>query len=91
MIRRPIMRRAVPVVSLPETLDPVLRRVYAARGVSAERELLLGLEKMLPVSSLDGVEVAAELIAAHMARGDRILVIGDYDACLLYTSPSPRD
>ncbi len=80
MIRRPIVRRAVPEVALPDALDPVLRRVYAARGVSGESELLLGLEKMLPVSSLDGVDAGAELIARHIARADRILVVGDYDA-----------
>lgn len=80
MIRRPIVRRAVPDVPLPDALDPVLRRVYAARGVAGEHELLLGLERMLPVGSLDGVEAAADLVAAHIARGDRILVVGDYDA-----------
>ncbi len=79
-MRRPIVRRAVPEVSLPATLDPVLRRVYAARGVLGPRELALGLEQLLPVGTLDGVAAAAELIAAHIERGDRILVVGDYDA-----------
>ncbi len=59
-------------------LHPVLRRVYAARGVSCNDELDLSLERLLPVSSLDGVGNAARLLAAH--RGGRVLVVGDFDA-----------
>ena len=80
MMRRPIARRPVPAVSLPGTLDPVVARIYAARGVVSGEDLALGLERLLPVGSLDGVEQAADLLATHVARGARILVIGDYDA-----------
>jgi single-stranded-DNA-specific exonuclease len=80
MIRRPIVRRPVPAVSLPAALDPVVARIYAARGVASAADLELGLEQLLPVGSLDGVEAAAELLAGHVARGARILIVGDYDA-----------
>jgi single-stranded-DNA-specific exonuclease len=80
VIRRPIVRRPVPAVELPATLDPVLARVYAARGVVRAEDLELGLERLLPVGSLDGVEAAAELLAGHVERGSRILIVGDYDA-----------
>jgi single-stranded-DNA-specific exonuclease len=80
LIRRPIVRRSVPEVDLPATLDPVLRRVYAARGVTGARELELRLEGMLPVGSLDGVDAGAALLEQHVRAGGRILVIGDYDA-----------
>jgi single-stranded-DNA-specific exonuclease len=79
-MRRPIARRPVPAVELPASLDPVLARVYAARGVERAEDLELGLERLLPVGSLDGVEAAAELLAGHVARGSRILIVGDYDA-----------
>ncbi|HUO80381.1 MAG TPA: single-stranded-DNA-specific exonuclease RecJ [Steroidobacteraceae bacterium] len=79
-MRRPIARRAVPASALPASLDPVLARVYAARGVTRAEDLELGLERLLPVSSLDGVEAAAELLGAHVAKGARILIVGDYDA-----------
>ena len=62
-----------------QALHPVLRRVYAARGVSQSEELDLSLERMLPVGSLDGVEAAARLLAQHRAAG-RVLVVGDFDA-----------
>jgi single-stranded-DNA-specific exonuclease len=61
-------------------LHPVLRRVYAARGVSAPEELALELRWLLPVSTLDGIGPATQLLAAHVERGSRILVVGDFDA-----------
>jgi single-stranded-DNA-specific exonuclease len=60
-------------------LHPILRRVYAARGISHNEELDLSLDRLLPVSSLDGVAAAAKLLALHRAGG-RVLVIGDFDA-----------
>ena len=80
MSARPIERRVVPATVLPESLHPVLRRVYAARGVSSAADLELGLEQLLPVGTLDGIEAATELLALHVGRGSRILIIGDYDA-----------
>ncbi|MGO9425051.1 MAG: single-stranded-DNA-specific exonuclease RecJ [Steroidobacteraceae bacterium] len=60
-------------------LHPVLRRVYAARGVARDEDLDLSLERLLPVTSLEGVLEAARLLAGHQ-RGGRVLVIGDFDA-----------
>lgn len=60
-------------------LHPVLQRVYAARGLSGTADLDLSLDRLLPVGSLDGVDAAAHLLAAHRSAG-RVLVIGDFDA-----------
>jgi len=60
-------------------LHPVLRRVYASRGIASDEELDLSLPRLLPVGSLTGVDAAAELLAAHRGSG-RVLVIGDFDA-----------
>jgi single-stranded-DNA-specific exonuclease len=60
-------------------LHPVLQRVYAARGLRSGADLDLSLERLLPVGSLEGVDAAARLLAAHRAAG-RVLVIGDFDA-----------
>ncbi len=59
-------------------VHPVLRRVYAARGVVRAEDIDLSLERLLPVSTLEGVERAAELLAAH--RAGRVLIVGDFDA-----------
>ncbi len=65
-------------LELGADLHPILRRVYAARGVSRLEELDLSLDRLLPVGSLEGVADAARLLALH--RSGRILVIGDFDA-----------
>lgn len=77
-----IRRRVVPeqlYLALPASLDPVLRRVYAARQVQPA-ELASSLSGLLPVSSLGGVEQAAEVLVDAHRRRTAILVAGDYDA-----------
>ena len=77
----PIRRRACMIAGdfLPQ-IHPVLRRVYAARGLRSSDELELGLDRLLPVSTLDGLEAGVELMVRHIENGSRIVVIGDFDA-----------
>ena len=76
-----VVRRALP--SQPSRLDstvhPVLRRIYAARGVLDPEELLLSTRRMLPVGTLGGAEAAAELLCRHRLHGERVMIIGDFD------------
>jgi len=73
------IRRRMPGTLLDcADLHPVLRRVYAARGVGRSEQLDLSLERLLPIGSLPGVECAARLLLAH--RHGRVLIIGDFDA-----------
>jgi single-stranded-DNA-specific exonuclease len=75
-----IRRRALNVgQDLGSHVHPVLRRVYAARGIETESDLDLSLDRLLPVGSLEGLDTATQLLAAHRAGG-RVLVIGDFDA-----------
>ena len=75
-----VVRRVVPTGAeqLGVELHPVLRRVYAARGLRTRDQLNLALERLAPVGSLGGADAAARLLLRH-ARG-RVLVIGDFDA-----------
>jgi single-stranded-DNA-specific exonuclease len=73
-----IRRRALGVANDFAGLHPVLRRVYAARGIDNESDLDLSLDRLLPVGSLEGLDAATRLLAAH--RAGRVLVIGDFDA-----------
>lgn len=59
-------------------VDPILQRLFAARGVSDPAELNYGLRSLAPVSSLAGIEAAVSLILAHANR--RIMIVGDFDA-----------
>ncbi len=74
---RPIVRREARAEPLPG-LEPVLARVYAARGITSADELVLGLDGLLPVGTLAAVGDAARLLAGHRDR--RVLVVGDFDA-----------
>lgn len=75
-IRRRTMSAAV---DLGSGVHPVLQRVYRARGVRTPEEASVGLERLLPVGTLEGVESAAALLDRHRKSG-RVLVIGDFDA-----------
>ncbi len=67
-----------PAADLGPALHPVLRRVYAARGVESAEQLRLALERLLPVRTLAGVDAAAELLLQH--RTQAIVIVGDFDA-----------
>ncbi len=77
------MRRTVPagaLEQLPAGLHPVLRRVYAARGIRGYADLDLGLAHLLPIHTLGGLSAAVERLIACHARGSRVVVVGDFDA-----------
>jgi single-stranded-DNA-specific exonuclease len=79
--RRIVRRRlATDPGVLPAALHPVLRRVYAARGVGGPDDLDVSLERLLPVGSLGGVDAAVELLLRCRRDGRRVLVVGDFDA-----------
>ena len=65
--------------ALPPSLHPVLRRVYASRGVT-ESDLALELRHLLPTAQLRGVEQATALLEGALREPKRIVIAGDYDA-----------
>jgi single-stranded-DNA-specific exonuclease len=74
-----IERRAISEKQILDArLHPVLQRAYAARGVRDSQDLALTLDRLVPVSTLDSIEAAVNLMLEHRER--RILVIGDFDA-----------
>jgi single-stranded-DNA-specific exonuclease len=74
-----IRRRPEAPCGFTADMHPILRRVYAARGLQSDADLDLSLDRLLPVGSLEGVDAAAQLLSEHRAAG-RVLVIGDFDA-----------
>ena len=76
-----VIRQRAPgdVAALPADLHPVLRRVYAARGVS-ESDLALELKRLLPPDRLKGIDAATALLEDALRRQRRIVIAGDYDA-----------
>lgn len=83
MRERRILRRIVSptaLESLSTGLHPVLRRVYAARGIEHDQDLDLGLAHLLPVTTLGGLPAAVELLISCHTRRSRVVVVGDFDA-----------
>lgn len=60
-------------------IDPLLARLFAARGVRSPDELDDGLGKLLPPEGLKGIDAAATLLADAIAAGQRICIVADYD------------
>ncbi|QXX95835.1 single-stranded-DNA-specific exonuclease RecJ [Serratia marcescens] len=73
-------RPAADDTHLPASLPPLLRRLYALRGVQAEQELERGVKGMLPWQQLDGIDDAVSLLQQALADSRRIMVVGDFDA-----------
>ncbi|HEI8822097.1 TPA: single-stranded-DNA-specific exonuclease RecJ [Serratia marcescens] len=73
-------RPAADDTHLPASLPPLLRRLYALRGVQGEQELERGVKGMLPWQQLDGIDDAVSLLQQALTDGRRIMVVGDFDA-----------
>jgi single-stranded-DNA-specific exonuclease len=60
-------------------VQPLLARLFAARGVRGADELDDGLARLLPPAGLLGADHAAVLLADAIGAGSRICVVADYD------------
>ena len=76
-----IEARPLPV-TLPDlgALPPLLTRLYAARGVQSAAELNKGLARLIPYQQLKGMEAAVDLLVLGLQQGQRMLIVGDFDA-----------
>ncbi|MBA3223767.1 single-stranded-DNA-specific exonuclease RecJ [Salmonella bongori] len=73
-------READETADLPAELPPLLRRLYASRGVRSARELERSVKGMLPWQQLSGIDNAVEILYDAFREGLRIIVVGDFDA-----------
>jgi single-stranded-DNA-specific exonuclease len=60
-------------------LHPLLAQLYAARGVTSTDELDDALGKLLPPSTMLGLDRAAALLADAMAHDKHLCIVADYD------------
>lgn len=76
-----VERRSVPETATdwPAEIHPVLRRVYAARGVASLADIEHKLVGLLPPQALGGIERACELLESAIREDARIVVVGDFD------------
>ena len=58
----------------------MLARLYAARGVATQSELACALASLPPFASMRNIDVAATRVVLAIERGERIVIVADYDA-----------
>jgi single-stranded-DNA-specific exonuclease len=62
-----------------EGLPPPLARALAARGVASLQELDVAVRDLIAPQALSHVDAAASMLAETIERGQRLLVVADYD------------
>ncbi|GKX57531.1 ssDNA exonuclease RecJ [Leminorella grimontii] len=65
---------------LPSTLSPLLKRLYASRGVTDAGQLEKGAKGLLGYQSLVGIDRGVELLVQALHEQKRIVIVGDFDA-----------
>ncbi|MDQ3511976.1 MAG: single-stranded-DNA-specific exonuclease RecJ, partial [Pseudomonadota bacterium] len=63
----------------PETIPPLLRRLYAARGATRIDQAQPKLAQLLPPDTLQGMDGATLMLADAIASDRHIVVVGDFD------------
>ena len=80
-MHRKIVRRQCPESGLEQLgLPDFLRRIYLSRGISRTEELELNLSGLQDVALVKGMPEAVNLLVESVMQGQRILIIGDFDA-----------
>lgn len=79
--RKRILRRPQPDVSgWGQNLSPLLRRLYAARGVTSDEQLSYTLKHLASPLELRGIDRAVELLTDAIRQQQSVMVLGDFDA-----------
>ncbi|KAB7895395.1 single-stranded-DNA-specific exonuclease RecJ [Rouxiella sp. S1S-2] len=73
-------REAQEGADLPADLPPLLRRLYAMRGVKQSQELERGVRGLLDYKQLDGIDDAVKLLQNALTERLQIMIVGDFDA-----------
>ncbi len=65
--------------SLPLSIPPLLRRIYAQRGICHESELSREISSLQTYENLADIDQAVQLLAQALKTNKRIVVVGDFD------------
>ena len=61
-------------------VDPVMARLFAARGVASATQLAPQLAHLIAPAQMRGIATAAELLADAIIERQQLLIVADYDA-----------
>jgi single-stranded-DNA-specific exonuclease len=65
---------------LSDAIHPVIKQIYAARGVKAETELDNGAASLLDFRLLKDIDIASNILIDALKQQAKILIVGDFDA-----------
>ena len=81
MSNKKIIHRKIPGnTNLPDTIHPVLRRIYASRNIKTSKDLDYSLSSLIPFDKLSGINDAVNLLRGMIEENRRILIVADFDA-----------
>lgn len=81
MSNKKIIHRKIPGnINLPDTIHPVLRRIYASRNIKTSKDLDYSLSSLIPFDKLSGINDAVNLLRGMIEENRRILIVADFDA-----------
>lgn len=80
MTKQIIRRQQVNDQHLPDELHPLIKQIYARRGVASSNELLLNVQQLISVKHLLGVEQACAILQQAFLDKSNIIIVGDFDA-----------
>ncbi|PCI48638.1 MAG: single-stranded-DNA-specific exonuclease RecJ [Moraxellaceae bacterium] len=63
-----------------EKVHPLMQRIYAHRGLVEDHQVNTDLPKMLSPDGLKGMVEAVEILSAVIAKQQKIVIVGDFDA-----------
>jgi len=79
-MRKLLRRTANESLELPESIHPLLQRIYRQRKIADNSDIELGLANLLAPDSLKGLPEAIELLVQAIRLQSRILIVADFDA-----------
>lgn len=81
-MKKAIVRRPLPQTDSLNSADlpDLLRRIFRARGITREELIDHSLKRLQSVDQLQQVDLAARYLANAVMEGQRILIVGDFDA-----------
>ncbi len=81
-MKKAIVRRPLPQTDPLDSTDlpDILRRIFRARGITREELIDHSLKRLQSVDQLHQVDLAARYLADAVMEGQRILIVGDFDA-----------
>ena len=64
----------------PDTIHPLLQRIYSGRQLESIDDLDLSLANLLPPDDLKNIEAAVDLLVDVLEKQQSVIVVGDFDA-----------